>query len=219
MNEKDYYSKVYGKYWQNQTRKYGYTSYEQNLVRLISKSLPEKVFEVGIGTGWPVGTALKEKGIIIDGCDLSESSVALARKELENETGIWIGDVLSYNGEAQYDVVYCVRVSWLIPDFFATVAKMISMTKPGGEIIFDVMDKDSLYCREIRWRLVKEIYYRFLGIEVDETYGTHFINLRRMKRFLKKNGLSCQFWGEREITGNQDKSNTPKVVFVCRKDG
>ena len=87
------------------------------------------IWSTGVGTGWPIGTALKEKGITVDGCDLAESSVALARKELENESGIWTGDVLSYEGQAQYDVVYCVRASWYIPDFYATVSKMITMTK------------------------------------------------------------------------------------------
>ncbi len=218
MHETKYFNEIYNKFWENQTKKYGFAPYEQNLVKLISRSLPEKVFEVGIGTGWPIGTALNERGIIVDGCDLAESSVALAKKELGNESGIWTGDVLSYEGQAQYDVVYCVRVSWYIPDFYATVKKMITMTKPGGTIVFDVMDKNSLCCMKIRWHLLIESYYRFLGINLDEVYGAHFINLNKMKSFLKKNRLSYQFWGEREITGSKDKFNTPKVVFVCRKD-
>ncbi len=218
MNETKYFNEIYNKFWENQTRKYGYAPYEKNLVRLISQSLPQKVYEVGIGTGWPIGTALKEKGITVDGCDLAESSVALARKELENESGIWTGDVLSYEGQAQYDVVYCVRASWYIPDFYATVSKMITMTKQDGVIVFDVMDKYSLCCMKIRCRLLKESYYRFLGIDLDAPHGNYFIDLRKMKRFLKRNGLSYQCWGEGEITGNRDKSNTPKVVFLCRKD-
>lgn len=218
MNETKYFSEVYNKFWENQTKKYGFAPYEQNLVRVISQSMPQKVFEVGIGTGWPIGAALKKKGITVDGCDLAESSVALARKELDNESGIWAGDVLSYEGETKYDAVYCVRVSWYIPDFYATVSKMITMTKPGGRIVFDVMDRDSLCCRKIRLRMAKEAYYRFLGIHLDEPYGTHYINLRRMKHFLKESGLSYQCWGEREITGNRDRFNTPKVVFSCRKD-
>lgn len=218
MEEIEYYKKVYSKFWVNQTKKYGYDKYEQNLVRLISQSVPKKVFEVGIGTGWPIGAALKGLGIEIDGCDIAESSVALARKELDNEKGIWTGDVLEYEGDLQYDVTYCVRASWYIPDFYSTIKKMISMTKSGGYIIFDVMDKNSLCCLKSRWINIKEKYYRFLGIDVDDRYGTHFISLYKMKNFLKKNGLSYQYWSEREITHNRDKYNTPKVVFVCRKE-
>ena len=87
MDEKKYYKEIYSKFWVNQTKKYGYSTYEQNIVRLVSKSTPKKVFEVGIGTGWPIGNALKESGIEVDGCDIAESSVVLAQKKLKNENG------------------------------------------------------------------------------------------------------------------------------------
>lgn len=40
MNETKYFNEIYNKFWENQTRKYGYAPYEKNLVRLISQSLP-----------------------------------------------------------------------------------------------------------------------------------------------------------------------------------
>lgn len=221
MDELQYYKTVYNKFWEKQTKIYGYGAYEQNLVRLILASEPQKVFEVGIGTGWPIGAALKDKGVEIDGCDVAESSVALAQKELNNANGIWTGDIMDYEGEeGAYDVTYCVRVSWYIPDFFQTVKKMISMTKPGGYIIFDVMDKNSLYCLKFRWQYAKEKYYKFLGIDMDdnERYGQHFLSIMGIKKLLKKNGLSYQYWGEREITHSKDVEHTPKVVFCCRKE-
>lgn len=218
MKEIQYYKTVYSKYWREQTKKYGYAPYEQNLVRLILQSEPKKVFEVGIGTGWPIGTALKEKGVAVDGCDIAESSVSLAQKELGNEKGIWTGDVMEYKGENEiYDVVYCVRVSWCIPNFYRIIKKMVSMTKQGGYIIFDVMDKNSLYCRKCRLSNIKQKYYKFLGIEVNETFSYHFVSIAGMKLFLRKNSLYYQCWGEREITHSKDIQNTPKVVFCCRK--
>lgn len=217
MEEIQYYKTVYSKFWVNQTKKYGYTTYEQNLVELITQSSPSCVFEVGIGTGWPIGVELYKSGIKIDGCDIAESSVALARKALNNSEGIWVGDVLEYNEEKLYDVVYCVRVSWYISNLYETLKKMISMTKPGGYIIFDVMDMNSIFCLKLRWVGIKEKYYKFLGINVDERFGTHFMSIMKMKRFLKKENLSFQYWSEREITHNGDKFNTPKVVFCCRK--
>lgn len=217
MEEIQYYKNIYSKFWENQTKNYGYEKYTKNLVRLISKSSPRRAFEVGIGTGWPIGVALKEKGIKIDGCDIADSSVVLAQKELENEEGIWVGDVLEYKGNALYDVTYCVRSSWCIPNFYLVLKKMISMTYGGGYIVFDVMDKNSLYCLKSRWLGIKEKYYRLLGIDVDERYGTHYVSISKMKKFLKKNGLVYECWGERKITHSEDKRNTPKVVFYCRK--
>lgn len=218
MDEIQYYKEVYSKFWVNQTKKYGYGKYTKSLVRLIEKSSPKIVFEVGIGTGWPIGAALKKRGIKIDGCDVAESSVFLAQKELDNETGIWVGEVQEYQDSAQYDVTYCVRASWYIPRFYQAIEKMISMTKPGGYIIFDVMDKNSLYCLKLRLLAIKEKYYKFLGIEMDERYGTHFISIKKMKRFLKKRGLCYQYWPEQKITHSGDKFNTPKVVFYCKKE-
>lgn len=218
MNEIEYYKTVYNEFWAKQVKKYGYSKYERNMVRIIAETAPKKVFEVGIGTGWPIGAALKEKGIEIDGCDVAESSIALAQKELDNAKGIWVGDVKEYSGAAEvYDVTYCVRASWYIPDFYQTIRKMIFMTKQGGYIIFDVMDKNSLFCLKQRWREAKEKYYKFLGIDRDEIYGQHFISILGMKLFLRKNKLSYQYWGERELTHNEDIYNTPKVVFCCRK--
>ncbi len=218
MDEMQYYKEVYSKFWANQTKVYGYEKYTKGLVKLIAKSSPRKVFEVGIGTGWPIGAALKKKGIKIDGCDVAESSVALAKKELNNDAGIWVGEVQEYGNSGQYDVTYCVRVSWYIPCFYQTVEKMISMTKPGGYVIFDVMDKNSLYCLNLRLLAMKEKYYRLLGIEVDDRYGAHFISIRKMENFLKKKGVFYQYWTERKITHSEDKFNTPKIVFYCKKE-
>lgn len=218
MDEVQYYSEVYNKFWEKQTQKYGYSVYEKNLVRLIARPHPKNVFEVGIGTGWPIGAALKKKGIRVCGCDLAGSAVLSARKLLENEDGIWTGDVLSYEGKEQFDVVYCVRASWCIPNYYATLKKMISMTLPGGYIVFDIMDSFSLYCMRLNLQKLADKYFRLWGAERDEIYGQHFINPVRMKLFLRKNGLRYRCWGEREITMNTDILNTPKIVFVCRRE-
>ena len=210
MEEVQYYKEVYNKFWEKQTKKYGYSVYEKSLVSLIARSHPQNVFEVGIGTGWPIGAALKKKGIRVCGCDLAEI--------LENEEGIWEGDVLSYEGKEQFDVVYCVRASWYIPNYYATLKKMISMTKAGGYIVFDIMDNFSLYCMRLNFQKLADEYFRLWGVERDEIYGQHFINPVRMKLFLRKNGLRYRCWGEREITKSTDVWNTPKIVFLCRRE-
>lgn len=218
MEEVQYYKEVYNKFWEKQTKKYGYSVYEKSLVRLIARSNPQNVFEVGIGTGWPIGAALKKKGIRVCGCDLAESAVLSAREILENEEGIWEGDVLSYEGKEQFDVVYCVRASWYIPNYYATLKKMISMTKAGGYIVFDVMDNFSLYCMRLNAYKLSDKYFRLWGWERDKIYGQHFIDPVRLKLFLRKNGLRYRCWGEREITKSTDIWNTPKIVFLCRRE-
>lgn len=219
MEQIQYFKDVYSKIWVYQTKNYGYEEYVQRVVQMIGQSSPQRVFEVGIGTGWPIGVALKEKGIMVDGCDVADNLVAAAQKELGNPDGIWCGEVSEYRGDILYDVTYCVRTSWCIPNFYFTLKKMISMTKLGGYVIFDVMDKNSPYCLKHGMTGMRERYYKFLGINVDERYKENYISIRGMKRFLKKAGMTYQYWGEREITENRDKYNTPKVVFMCRKEG
>ncbi|MCI9141173.1 MAG: class I SAM-dependent methyltransferase [Lachnospiraceae bacterium] len=218
MDEQQYYKKVYSKFWVGQTHIYGYGKYEQSIVRQILKVSPQRVFEVGIGTGWPIGASLKRKGIHVDGCDIADSLVVLARKELDNESGIYVGDIMEYKGKSVYDVTYCVRSSWYIPNFYATVEKMLSMTKPGGFVVFDIMDQNSLYCLKLRCLEMKEQYYRFLGLNVDERFGKHFVSVGKMKKFLKNHGLAYRCIKEKKIVKSKNAFNTPKVVFVCKKE-
>ena len=93
-NELQYYKNEYSKFWEKQTKIYGYGRYEQYLVKIIAQSSPKKVFEVGIGTGWPIGVSLKNLGVEVDGCDIADSLVCLARENLDNEKGIYVGDVM-----------------------------------------------------------------------------------------------------------------------------
>ena len=85
-------------------------------------------------------------------------------------------------------------------------------------IVFDVMDRNSLYCLKARISELKEQYCRFLGIEMDERFGNHYVSIPEMKRFLRANGLSYQCQIEREIIHTKDRNHTPKVVFYCRKE-
>ncbi|MCI9008372.1 MAG: class I SAM-dependent methyltransferase [Lachnospiraceae bacterium] len=218
-NELQYYKNEYSKFWEKQTKIYGYGRYEQYLVKIIAQSSPKKVFEVGIGTGWPIGVSLKNLGVEVDGCDIADSLVCLARENLDNEKGIYVGDVMEYDGNTSYDVTYCVRVSWYIPDFYSTIQKMISMTKPGGYVVFDFMNKNSFYCFNFKLMELRDKYYRLLGIDMDERHGLHFISVPKIKKFLAQNRMSYQCIGERVITNSKDWFHTPKIVFLCRKEG
>lgn len=88
MNRIEYYNKVYDKFWQRQTHRYGCTGYEEIIINNIVSRNAKKVFSCGIGTGWPIESELHKKGIIVDGCDVAEKSVKLAQKNLSNPAGI-----------------------------------------------------------------------------------------------------------------------------------
>ena len=56
------------------------------------KRKPKKVFEVGIGNGYPIGVALSQNDIKVYGCDVAKSLVESARRNLHNDE-IWVGEL------------------------------------------------------------------------------------------------------------------------------
>lgn len=143
----------YDVFWDRQTKKYGITRYEKFIIHEILKRNPQKVFEVGIGNGFPIGMALYQKsggGVDVQGCDISVKLVSAAKKNLgkqSDDTCIFAGEVDEYHGCEKYDVIYCVRTSWYITDFENTIKKMISMTE-NGYVIFDIIAEREPVLRE-----------------------------------------------------------------------
>lgn len=52
---KDFFNSVYDLWWEKQTKIYGVSKYEKHIIHEIVKRKPDKVFEVAIGNGWPIG--------------------------------------------------------------------------------------------------------------------------------------------------------------------
>lgn len=210
--------KFYDIFWDKQTIKYGVTQYEKYIIHEITRRKPEHVFEVGIGNGWPIGVALDKRDIIVHGCDISKKLISSAKKNLGNSSErscIFAGEVQKYQGKGKYDVVYCVRTSWYIENFENTISKMISMTK-DGYVIFDIMQKESLYhvkqiILDIKWEIL-----RFLGVNLEEHMNLYFYSRYRIERVLRHRGISFYSYSEREISSNKDVWNTPKRIYVCR---
>lgn len=58
---KDYFNTIYDKYWEKKSKLYGITRYEKYIIHAIMKRKPKKVFEVGIGNGYPHRSGVKSK--------------------------------------------------------------------------------------------------------------------------------------------------------------
>lgn len=222
MNQRRYFDKVYSKYWQEKVQKYGFTAYETYIVKNIMKSHPKGVFAVGIGTGWPIEDAMckKDKKITISGCDVASSSVRIAQEQVGCHAGlIYCGTIFNYLEKDKFDVVYCVRTSWYIPNFYKTLEKMISMTKDGGMLVFDIMDNRSLYHLKVILMWLWKWLLFFLGVNYqkpDKSNQLKFYSKGEIEKILKERGLHFNSVGERKIHGGIDVFNTPKIVYVCR---
>lgn len=208
----------YDIFWDKQTKKYGVTRYEKFIMHEIMKRKPQKVFEVGIGNGLPIGAALHRKGIDVHGCDISLKLVSASRRNLgkqADDARIFVGEVDQYHGRDKYDVIYCARTSWYIDNFERTIKKMISMTE-NGYVIFDIMQKESLYYLKQVFLHSKWKILRFLGIYLEEHMKLYFYSRYKIERLLKDNHISFHSFSETGITKYRDYWNTPKRLYVCR---
>ena len=208
----------YDIFWDRQTKKYGVTRYEKFIIHEIIKRNPRRVFEVGIGNGLPIGTALYRKGIDVHGCDISIKLVSSAKRNLgkqADDTCIFVGEVEEYHGGGRYDVIYCARTSWYINNFENTIRKMISMTE-NGYVIFDIMQKESLYYVKQALLYRRSKILKFLGISSGEHMKLFFYSRYRIEKLLKDNPLSFYSHSEIEITKIRDYWNTPKRFYVCK---
>ena len=141
-------------------KNYGASRYEKYIIHEIVKRKPQKVFEVGIGNGWPIGVALQKWNIKVFGCDISKRLVESARINLNCSDKIQVGELKNIKIKGKYDIVYCIRSSWYIQDFKDVLKDMLSITNENGFVILDIMEVGSLYYLKMSWDLIKTYIYK-----------------------------------------------------------
>ena len=106
----------------------------------------KRVLEVGCGAGTDLARFARG-GAIVTGVDLADSSIALARKNFEQQ-GLQ-GEFHEADGERlpfpdhSFDLVYAHGVVQYTPDSRALVEECRRVLKPGGEAIFQVYNRVS----------------------------------------------------------------------------
>lgn len=213
--EKKFFNSIYDLYWEKRAKNYGVSRYEKYIIYEIVKRTPKKVFEVGIGNGWPIGVALQKWNIKVCGCDISKRLVESARINLSCSDEIQVGELKNIKIKGKYDVVYCIRSSWYIQDFKDVLKDMLSMTNENGFVIFDIMEIGSLYYLKMSWDLIKTYIYKVLGLERVGENKLYFFSRRQIEKILKLYGMQFYSYNERTITKSKDYWNTPKRIYVC----
>ena len=216
MNRIEYYNTVYDKFWQRQTHRYGCTGYEEIIINNIVSRNAKKVFSCGIGTGWPIESELHKKGIIVDGCDVAEKSVKLAQKNLSNPAGIYTGIIQDCKSRKEYDVVYCMRASWLIPQFKDVITKMMDMCKENGTIIFDIMPIGKY---DNFKEIVKQIFLKWVGVEKSDVPEFCYYSACKMARLLRANDFKVKVIKEEDIFQQKNRFNSHKLILIADKKG
>jgi SAM-dependent methyltransferase len=100
---------------------------------------PQRALDAGTGTGWVVRELL-ERGIAVDGFDITEVSVAGVQEAFDKGRFVVAGlgvDAIPFD-DASYDVVTAMDVSYHIVDdaqWHAGIGDLARVLKPGGYLI------------------------------------------------------------------------------------
>lgn len=190
---------IYPKYWIRKSQEYGLDLYCKGLIALILRNQPKCAFELGIGTGYPFANTLMNKDIRIAGTDISPELIAELKKNFP-ELNACVGGYEDLNKvkmivKQKFDLVYCLRSTWYFSDIAAAIDFMLYFAKPRGQLIFDVMNKDS----EWNKAMVAKKNRAFI-LTLVKNVIKFVINIFRPRRY-----MTDTLFGVREIMYSRDE--------------
>lgn len=105
-----------------------------------------KVLDVGCGGGI-LAESMAARGAAVTGVDASESSLACARRHLD-ESGVHVDyvcataeDMAARHGGA-FDVVTCMELLEHVPDPASVIAACARLVRPGGEVVVSTINRN-----------------------------------------------------------------------------
>jgi SAM-dependent methyltransferase len=109
------------------------------MVQLAGEVQGRRVLDAGCGSG-PLAAALRERGALVSGLDVSAGMVALARERLGEQTDLRVADLgerLPYDDDA-FDVVVCSLALHYLQDWSAPLTELRRVLRPGGRLVVSV---------------------------------------------------------------------------------
>jgi SAM-dependent methyltransferase len=109
------------------------------MVDLAGEVDGRRVLDAGCGSG-PLAAALRGKGALVSGFDLSPGMVALARERLGEETDLRVADLgerLPWDDDS-FDVVVCSLALHYLEDWIAPLTDLRRVLRPGGRLVISV---------------------------------------------------------------------------------
>ncbi len=134
-----------------------------------------RILDAGCGAG-PLFEALRDRGAVMTGFDLSAKMVELARKRLGDDAALRVADIgkpLPFPDDAFDDVVVALVLHYL-EDWDAPLAELRRVLRPGGRlilavnhpIIFRLVHPEADYFATAKW----SDEYSFNGQTAELTY-------------------------------------------------
>ena len=119
------------------------------ILRLAGNVTGRRVLDAGCGSG-PLFAALRDRGAIVTGVDLSAGLLAQARRRLGPDADLRVADLtdpLPFNDNSFDDVIASLVLHYF-EDWGPTLAEMHRVLKSGGRLIASVDHPTAVYCIE-----------------------------------------------------------------------
>jgi SAM-dependent methyltransferase len=109
------------------------------MLRLGGDVSGRRILDAGCGSG-PLSAALRDKGALVTGFDVSAAMVDLARQKLGDDADLHVADLgapLAF-ADAEFDDVVVSLVLHYLKDWAGPLAELRRALKPGGRLILSV---------------------------------------------------------------------------------
>lgn len=109
------------------------------MLRLAGEVSGRRILDAGCGSG-PLAAALRAKGALVTGFDVSAAMVDLARQRLGDDADLHVADLATPLpfADAEFDDVVASLVLHYLEDWAGPLAELRRLLKPGGRLILSV---------------------------------------------------------------------------------
>ena len=109
------------------------------VLRLAGDVSTHRILDAGCGSG-PLSAALRAKGALVTGFDVSAAMVDLARQRLGDDADLHVADLAAPLpfADAEFDDVVASLVLHYLEDWAGPLAELRRVLKPGGRLILSV---------------------------------------------------------------------------------
>ncbi len=197
--------------------RYEYQRYKHQIeISFLKKTLKKhnakiKILDVACGTGRMLETVAKVRPLSkYYGLDTSKTMINELNKKAKKikfKTNLKIADATKIPYKDNYfDVVYTYHLLWHLPEKTQKkiLKEMLRVTKSGGHIIFDILNKDFI------WEKTKDI------LNMKKIGGLYKLKVPEVKKFLSKHNCKIEKLSDFPIK-NDSLYSIANVVNKFRK--
>lgn len=124
------------------------------VAELVGELRGRRILDLGCGDG-SISAQFLPAGNMVTMVDFSRAMLDRARGNVPPEYASQVeyvcADVLRFDPPARYDLVLCIGLLAHVESVEDAVSRVARSVKPGGRVVFQINDDDSLVVRVLKW--------------------------------------------------------------------